>query len=49
MLTMVAANANSGRPMITYSRSLSKLKADLPEPIPTKPRNATTLYPTEMQ
>ena len=48
MLIMVAAHANNGRPTINYSHMLIKLKADLREPVPKKPRNAKTLYPTEI-
>ena len=40
---MVAANANSGRPAIIYSRLLTKLKADLPKKIQTNPRNGTQI------
>ena len=46
---MVVANGNSGRPAINYSRMLTKLKADLREQVPKKPRKAKIFYLTEAQ
>ena len=47
---MVAANANSGRPAINYSRLFTKLKADLPETIQKKLHNGRKkFYPSETQ
>ena len=48
-LTMVASNANNNRPTINYSRLLTKLKAELPETSPKKPRNTKKFYSTEAQ
>ena len=41
--------ANNGHNAINYFRLLTKLKADLPETIPKKPRNANKFYPSEEQ
>ena len=50
ILIMVAANANSGRPAINYSRLFTKLKADLPEIIQKKLHNGRKkFYPSETQ
>jgi hypothetical protein len=46
---MVASNANSHRHAINFSRLLTKLKAELPETTPKKPRIAKKFYPTEAQ
>ena len=46
---MVANNANNGRATINYSRLLTKLKAELSEISPNKPRNVKKFHPTEAQ
>lgn len=49
VLIMVAVNANGGRPAINHSRMLTKLKANLLEKFPKRPRNTKTFYPTKVQ
>ena len=49
MLTMVTSNTNNDRPTINYSRLLTKLKAEVPETTPKKPRIEKTFFPTEAQ
>jgi hypothetical protein len=46
---MVAFNANNDRLAINFSRLLTKLKAELPETTPKKPRIVKKFYSTEAQ
>ena len=48
-LILVASNANNNRSTINYFQLLTKLKAELPETSPKKPRNTKKFYPTEVQ
>ena len=48
-LTILQYNANNGRTAINYSRLLTKLKVELPDTNPKKPRNGKKFYPTEVQ
>ena len=46
---MVASNKNNERAAINYSRLLSKLKAEVPETAPKKPKIEKQFFPTEAQ
>ena len=46
---MTTSNTNNDRPTINYSRLLNKLKAEVPETTPKKPRIEKTFFPTEAQ
>lgn len=46
---IVVSNTNSDRPAINFFRLLTKLKAELPERTPKKPRGEKKLYFTEAQ
>ena len=49
VLRQTYMSINIGRHAINYSRLLTTLKAELPETVPKKPRNAKKNYPTKAQ
>ena len=49
VLTMVAPNTNSDRPVINNYRLLTKMKAEWPQTTPKKPCSVKKFYPTEAQ